>query len=585
VIHSRRRSGRFDAGGRFSGNSEPQLITENRILEWLFDEGSGQRAYNNATLKTANDNIYVGELFPEGTIASAAITEGVADENGDLKARRVVMDAGDDNARIGAKIDLPAGSVSVSIRIKSHDASSYIFRMSGNGLGSKSADKSITPSWQTHTYTFAHGGGEDNVFPMCAGSTDLGFDADVAWIKVNSGAAPTAHVAEDWMAVLGRRLEKATVSPAWTSTGINLGGTGLVQTLAHNEKTTIDEFSLYVIGKLTTGAGLTSDDNSSFMASSVYSAAPGAKIQLKWGSAKNADAADIKPSILFNATSVNAALMPLGDGVHHLVSATYDGATLKLYLAKTEMASVACTGSVDIVQILVGSLALIGQPFFIGEISYIGLYSVGHTATEVATQRDALAAIMDGRGAVLGGAANFVAFEGDSITDRTWPRTALVSMQATDAPKGKMFAVGGTGITDAAARQSAVNDSYDEERTNNVLLAPSCSNDMLGMGAAAAFAALKSYCLTMRAAGWTILAQTVTPRSTPGYNTARNSFNTMIRNDPSFYDALWDIGADATIGTDAAGGNVTYYADGTHPTDAAEAIMAPSFATALGAML
>lgn len=102
------------------------------------------------------------------------------------------------------------------------------------------------------------------------------------------------------------------------------------------------------------------------------------------------------------------------------------------------------------------------------------------------------------------------------------------------------------------------------------------------------FDELKAYCLARRAMGSKVICVTCAPRGDGFTNVteanmeiARQAYNTLIRNDTSFYDAIVDVGADPTIGDDGDEDNTTYYADKVHFTDAGYAIVGGLAKTAI----
>lgn len=87
------------------------------------------------------------------------------------------------------------------------------------------------------------------------------------------------------------------------------------------------------------------------------------------------------------------------------------------------------------------------------------------------------------------------------------------------------------------------------------------------------------YLDSIRALGVKVIYCTQTPANVgtyPNVNPSRNYLNPIIRGTTIglHFDAIADFAADATVGTDAAGENATYYA-GPHPTDLCDSILAP----------
>jgi lysophospholipase L1-like esterase len=75
--------------------------------------------------------------------------------------------------------------------------------------------------------------------------------------------------------------------------------------------------------------------------------------------------------------------------------------------------------------------------------------------------------------------------------------------------------------------------------------------------------------------GLKIVLATVLPQTTSGFNTFRDTVNASIHADNSYYDALADFAANATMGCDSCAASSTYFSDGEHPTAAGHAILGP----------
>jgi lysophospholipase L1-like esterase len=86
----------------------------------------------------------------------------------------------------------------------------------------------------------------------------------------------------------------------------------------------------------------------------------------------------------------------------------------------------------------------------------------------------------------------------------------------------------------------------------------------------------------------TVLAKGTAQGGYATFNTRRASLNTQLRADVGTeFDFLVDFAADATMGTDAAPNNATYFnsSDGLHPTAAGHAILEPIFRAAINSRL
>ena len=223
--------------------------------------------------------------------------------------------------------------------------------------------------------------------------------------------------------------------------------------------------------------------------------------------------------------------------------------------------------------------------FWPGQIGYVALYSVAHSATQVATNTAAIRSQMAARGVTIPALTQLLVFEGDSITDPTvGPGTvtaaqkyySLLQFAMSPFPQGGNDAVSGSGMTQVNARAPTIDSWFSGISGVKVLMIFLGANDQ-GDGASTFEANLKAYCLARKAAspGLKVVVGTLLPQTTSGFNTFRDAVNALIYADTSgWYDALADFAANPTIGCDSGcAGNTTYYVDGEHPTAAGHAIM------------
>jgi lysophospholipase L1-like esterase len=112
----------------------------------------------------------------------------------------------------------------------------------------------------------------------------------------------------------------------------------------------------------------------------------------------------------------------------------------------------------------------------------------------------------------------------------------------------------------------------------NVCLVMAGAGDIVaGRDAATIHEALRTYCLARREAGFSVVVLTLLPRSKVAYfEDVRQALNDLVRREWRTYaDGLADVAADPRIGDLFDDLDQTYYsADGTHPNDAGDAVMA-----------
>ncbi len=97
---------------------------------------------------------------------------------------------------------------------------------------------------------------------------------------------------------------------------------------------------------------------------------------------------------------------------------------------------------------------------------------------------------------------------------------------------------------------------------------------------------LGAYCAARRAAGFTVVITTFLPRDKEGFESARETFNALLRDSwPSIADALADIAADPRIGDPLDCFDRTYFAaDAIHPNSTGYGVMAEVTAPILSAI-
>jgi lysophospholipase L1-like esterase len=297
------------------------------------------------------------------------------------------------------------------------------------------------------------------------------------------------------------------------------------------------------------------------------------------------------PRCTFGGQTGYANLCNLHDGNWHLVAASSDGTTLRMFIDDVDVSDTTAAAAVFQTTILeIGNLSLTGYNFP-GNIGYVSVYNVAHTSAQHAAQFAAIQGLMAAKGVALTVLPALVDFEGDSITaglggTTIYPTTVMAGL--TPIVQGRNFAVAGNQISDLTARIATVDAQVNTARARNVLSVLIGHNDLVAGGESAAtfVANLKTYCLARRAAGWNrIVLGTLLPSTVSGFNATRDAVNTLIRADTSFYDYLADYDTNPTIGADSAAANTTYYIDGTHPTTAGYGLMAPITQAAVTAAL
>lgn len=588
--------------------SSSAIITANRVTEYKLNEGSGQYALNTLSGNTSQENL-LG--FPEGNFnnyqyytqagyftpagsGEATVTENFAPNRDSLNiAARLVTVAGAVNSGAtgqipGLRIDrtIPAGTYTFSAWVKSNTGSSQTCRIEVP-VNTLSSDKTITTSWTRIEQSFTVGA--EGTIRIAIRNSSAGTAMDIlidGWM-INSGSTATAYKDRNWDAVLGydafNRVE--TQDPTWIAgnKGLSFSTNTKGINAWNSQAVSCSNISVHLVCKFTSG---TSTQNRSI--ATPYN---DAGFYLMGGYGGVLDSV-YRPEFKFRTTLVTADCVKLADDAVHHVVGTYDGANLKLYidgvLIKTQAA--ASLAAISINRIIISDTQLsIGH---IGEIYWASIYSSAHSETEVNTMYNALSGIMATRGVTMWPKSTFIIWEGDSISRVAsaglLPRTGQRAL--TVPALGLSLAEVGHTISNVSSRSAQQDAYYNGTKPNNIFHLLIGANDLASVGSSpsAFVAAVKSFCLAKKATGWKVVLGTLLPQNevtNVGFNSRRNTANSLIRADNSFYDVLADYAADATMGGDSAASNTTYYVDGVHPTAAGHQILGNIAAAAINSIL
>jgi hypothetical protein len=135
--------------------------------------------------------------------------------------------------------------------------------------------------------------------------------------------------------------------------------------------------------------------------------------------------------------------------------------------------------------------------------------------------------------------------------------------------------------------ESQVDVIYDSTMSN-ICFVWAGTNDMYGQSNKVdeTFTALKSYCNGRKSAGFSVVVLTCLPRGDNAqFEIDRQSYNTAIRNDTSFYNVLADVGSNELIGLAGKQNDETYYAaDAIHLLPAGFSIVSQIVSSAINSI-
>jgi hypothetical protein len=555
------------SGGAYvlAPNTAAQPSRSGLISEWLLDEGQGATAFNNVYPHQPALNIW-GPILLAGDFVNATPTLNFAESPaGGFTALRVQFTG---NAYYDHSYPFVNGRhYTISTYAKSNSGGNQKFRMASDAIA-YSSDFTATTSWQRFSYSFVASGGI-NFFPM---STDAAAEnADILFwgLQLDNGDHPTPYVTPNFGMTLGLFPNANDSSPpTWNSGGyLHFASAGSQYARSISEQPISSyQASIYVVFRRVGSTNING--------LAPLLGAPGLSLlQIDYGS-QNGIGADL-PNFLFTNQSVGATATS-NDGAWHLLCGIIDGSKLHIYLDDTEVAVASISGNVTplvLYSLLLGNLN--EAAYFAGDIAYASVYSVGHTQAQYLANRAQIQSLMSARSISIPDLDAFIAFEGDSISsvDVGTPPYPTLEMRAL-LRQGRIFAISGSKVSDMNNRAATIDALYKASRRRNILSILIGRNDLDADAPATFVANLKAYCLARRATGWKIVLKTILPSTESGFNALRNTANALIVADTSFYDHLVRLDQDTTIGQDSDASNLTYYSDGTHPTNAGCAIIA-----------
>ncbi len=484
----------------------------------------------------------------------------------------------------GTNITFPStGSYTMRWRMRSRTGISQTVRswlLDGNVYQTNVA----TTSWQTFTHTFTGNAGATQIMYVTNDPVNTAFDVDIYNVEIFAGAsAPAVTSGKFGHLLLGRTSGESSTQPTRATPGLNFSsqGYGLIQFPSATSYSTITFGA--VVEKVANG-------------NSLYSALLSALVdyeQLTLGESTDRQAFIFGTWQKFNtADAVN-----LSDSSVHFICFRFNGTTMDIFvddaLVYTDTASPSPTPIADFV---VAKVAGGFQSDFLMHAMALYPTALSNSAVTQLRQHLEYKSRLYGAGAVDTAPA-LVIGEGDSLTANL-PSFFTAATPATTKPNyAIVMAKAGADLDALNARGTQVDSLLLSGRTNvlHILIG---TNDLRNYASAAAYTtALGSYISARKSAASSsgktlkVVVSTILARGTGApddatHNSFRATANTTIRGwVGTTIDACSDLAADATIGTDAAALNVTYFSDGIHMTDAADAIAAPILTTALNSVL
>lgn len=524
---------------------------------WKFDEGSGRIARNAfaSSSHPGNNLVYFPEQhFNRWTSAGTGVTttNGAGNNpNGVATASRCQFAAGLSYIYL-QYLNSAAGQYTLSVYLKNNGASDRNMRLAiqdaTDGITFSSPFAvTVASGWQRYTFTRTTPGQVTAVYIVNDGTNAA--DMLVWGAQFEYGGSATDYQLAD----LDLILPAGSVAYTWTTEGLTSTSSNSIAPIGlQNSPQSISALTMYAVVKRTAevGFGFAVSEVSNFQRASLTT---GTDKRGGWGASGN----------YYDTCS-------LVDSQYHVLSMSWDGTNAYFYVDGTPFGKVAAsTGWTT------QGFAL-GYPGFPLE-GYHGptaVYDAAHTASEHRQMVEYLRGLMTGRGVTMTAPTAWVQFEGDSITAADgFPETAMEDI--TPLWQWGKSATAGAQVSTMEARAALVDERLLPSKRNPVLWVLCGRNDLQAVSAETFFASLKSYCQDRQAEGWLVVLATLLPSTFSGFNTKRNTVNSSIVADATFYDVLCRFDQVANMGADSDASNATYYSDGTHPTAAGNNLLAP----------
>lgn len=502
-----------------------------------------------------------------------------------------------------------AGTYTMTVEAKLPSGSGT-FRLCVFNAGSgwpASSDFTLSTSWQKFSWSWT--GTPVSGLAACVenGTAGTAQTVQIRNLRFNQGSSDLgAEHMPVWDGWLGKTsYVEASFDPAYSATGLNFGtGTNFMGGVRLPSDTTMTANSFYVLFKINgDGSGAVTPYLApvlgQYNSPCAFCVMTSSTRQYPAWASNNA-APDIYPN-----DGNYHVLAYVGSDVNTNNAAWYlDGLQMNYQTGRAGGQLWTNPSYLNGFQIGNGSLTS-GFP---GEIDDIMIFNSAHTPAQVVQNTQAMWAEVAARGIAPTTFSKFLVVDGDSISEMAvaggvdypakYPMVAAHSQ--TPYLHNRSFAVSGNTCPNRTAAIPTgagpfLSPPYLPAGVE-VGLFIYCGTNDIGLSNATITAAqvhtnMVNYVTAARAAGYTKIAiATLMPFSEgtagcAGNNPVRDAANTLLRADKAGADILVDWAADPTMGTDAACGNATYYADGTHPTAAGHAIMATYLETALPSLL
>lgn len=513
--------------------------------------GAPRRLFNNATMWGGG----------AGTIADDAATA----PDGSMEASTYSAGAVNWTLRNLGTGNLPAGTYTVAINAKRNTGSDQVFAFTKDSTSSRSSVKTATSAWQRFSYTFTQGSpfGVEDV-RLCSSDGSTGTDIQICDFELYEGTEDLGPQVLDGHLYWGSHA--ADTRPSYSGGWVDMTNTGF-GTIQLGSSLSIPEFTAI--------ATCAQVDRSGPSLQGFLS-----KVQAFGDFTALLENAAV-PDDKFAGSSVGyssittAGLWRLVLDEAHVFGFRYDGAEFNFWIDDIQLlrANWVVTGTQTLRDLWVGLVLSTSFPSHY-KINSLALWDSALSDDDYRQAVSAFTAKAAESGIEVQTANDRIYLaEGDSLTASAGgtPYPSLFGPNASPPVLGVNFAVNGTGISDMTTRAAGYDSIIPPDTAGRKFILSVLATN--GVTSGSYLTDLAAFCDARRAAGWLVIVCTITPRTTGGYNTDRNTANTTIRTWVGLHaDAICDFAANGTIGPDAAASDTTYYSDGIHFTATAAAI-------------
>jgi len=546
-------------------------------------EGSGQIAYNLVGGYTSGDtnkwHAPENLKYWGWQTGGSSVTDRYADFNsGDSAATRLNLNSGqawsaDRGMRMRQSVQ-----VTVSFYYKATTGSSTAFRFY---RPSAFTALTATNTWQRYSQTWTPSLDTDS-FQIYA-SAGSASDILVYGVKVEEAATASTYLRPE----CHLRISNLASDVAWVTEGLNITSASRVAAIIRNAAVTQSAFTFHCAfqylgtNKLTEYQILCDLSQANFwVTASAYTGA----------------AAEQNIRIL-NGARVGPRGTDISDGQWHILTGRYNGAVIEMFVDGCLQESRAQTGTYTSFEFNPFGYVASGNGSLgaIGKYAYFAWFDEAHSNANMQKTVRFINSVMVSRG-ITRTVNSYVVYEGDSITEGTTyvPLLTYADRSVANLTAGTRVgvnAVSGSTVATLSARASSVDACVGVTTlaTKNVLVVMIGTNDLSGAPTAATFLTnLKAYTAARIAAGWRVVVCSIPPSSDATRNGKRATVHAEFANAGNigvYWHAFAAWHTDATVGVDAAGSNATYYPDGTHPSNAAHALIEPYITSTINTLL